>query len=55
MHARSIPAAPPGPATAPEWESARRAGARWLADALRASRADTLATFDAYRRVLPDL
>lgn len=34
---------------------ARRAGRAWLADALRASRADTLSTFEACRRLLPDL
>jgi hypothetical protein len=35
--------------------SARRAGRRALADALRTSRAETLATFDAYARALPGL
>jgi iron(II)-dependent oxidoreductase len=44
MHVRSIPGI-----------DARRAGRAWLADALRAARADTLATFRAYRRALPDL
>ncbi|MFO0232098.1 MAG: DinB family protein, partial [Burkholderiales bacterium] len=51
MHARSIPA----DATPRAHDDARRAGAAWLAEALRASRADTLATFEAYRRALPDL
>jgi ergothioneine biosynthesis protein EgtB len=51
MHPRSIPV---DAATHPS-DDARRAGAAWLADALRASRADTLVTFDAYRRALPDL
>jgi ergothioneine biosynthesis protein EgtB len=45
----TVPA--PGEAAA----SARRAGRGALADALRASRADTLATLAAYRRALPDL
>ncbi|MCU0927856.1 MAG: hypothetical protein MUE62_01310, partial [Burkholderiaceae bacterium] len=36
-------------------EAARRAGRAALAGALRASRADTLATFDAWRRALPAL
>jgi iron(II)-dependent oxidoreductase len=36
-------------------ERARHGDARWLADALRASRADTLATFDAYAAALPGL
>ncbi len=53
MHARSIPG--PDGATDRPHDAARRSGARWLADALRASRADTLAAFDAYRRALPDL
>jgi ergothioneine biosynthesis protein EgtB len=35
--------------------AARRGGRAALAQALRASRADTLATFDAWRRALPDL
>ena len=67
MHPRSIPGASSGTtgttgAEAPAGRSpgrasldARCAGRSWLADALRASRADTLATFDAYRRVLPGL
>ena len=51
MHASSLarePAAVPS-------ELARRAPRDWLACALRASRADTLATFAAYQRALPDL
>ena len=36
-------------------EAARRAGRTTLADALGASRADTLATFEVYVRALPDL
>ncbi|MFN9771526.1 MAG: selenoneine synthase SenA [Burkholderiales bacterium] len=51
MHARSIPA----DATPRAHDEARCAGAAWLAGALRASRADTLSTFEAYRRALPDL
>ena len=38
-----------------ESTAARHADAGWLADALRASRDDTLATFDAYERSLEDL
>ncbi|MBX3607676.1 MAG: SUMF1/EgtB/PvdO family nonheme iron enzyme [Piscinibacter sp.] len=36
-------------------EAARRADARWLAQALQSSRADTLATFAAYEAALPGL
>ena len=43
------------PAAGASAASARRAGRRELAEALRASRADTLATFDAYARALPGL
>ena len=46
-----IAAPPPGEVAA----SARRASRRALADALRASRADTVATFAAYLRAIPGL
>jgi ergothioneine biosynthesis protein EgtB len=46
---------PAAPATGDVAASARRAGRGALADALRASRADTLATFAAYVRALPAL
>jgi len=49
---RIHPSAPQGGEVA---AATRRAGRRVLADALRASRADTLATFDAYLRALPGL
>jgi ergothioneine biosynthesis protein EgtB len=46
---------PSAQATAPGESAARRAGRGLLAEALRASRADTLATFAAYERALPGL
>jgi ergothioneine biosynthesis protein EgtB len=50
----------PGPAQVSDRDTdsalaARGGGRAWLAQALRASRADTLATFDAYARALPAL
>ncbi|MCU0765541.1 MAG: SUMF1/EgtB/PvdO family nonheme iron enzyme, partial [Burkholderiaceae bacterium] len=45
----------PGPSPGAIAAAARRAGRRALADALRASRADTLAAFADYERALPGL